>query len=458
MSYLEKLKITFVVIVLGVFSLVPDTLWAADEYLKSAHGSSVARSVMVTANYATGNCAHCHEMHASLAGSEPLPDTDPGGAGPSAYTLFADNFNTSATGGPYLMSDNFCFYCHSFSSTLQTLTNADYSETFGGGSGGVQGIMDAMNQGGAYHNLGDIHTFMNDNSGDFPWYDTTYSNPCNACHNPHLAKKNYDDFSAPLSSALSKPSDHFNLWGESDTMATYSAANAGDYEAPYSNSGTEARESDGTVVAAGSDSSAQDSKTPDYVGFCTTCHNTNYSSITSTTLGTLRTIDWSSSGDKHGSLARDHVDQPTDTSFLAREPYATASSTNSNFLLSCLDCHEPHGSSSVTLIRNRANGEDLEGAVTSTEDMGNLCKRCHEDDSFYGGTAGRWRYSHHDEPNEAPYPGPPASCAGCHTTAWATTIAGSKPRIWCHLCHFHGSDDSWMDSVRSSVTTYRKTF
>lgn len=443
MSYRQGLIHFSLLSVLALSVLSAGELRAGD-YLISAHGASasgVARPAMT--GYATGNCAHCHEMHASLAGSEPAPV----GGAPSPYTLFATNFNTGAVPGNYAIADNVCFFCHSAAASVQAVVNADYSTTFGGGTAGTlpQYIMEAFNQ-ASFHGLTDIQTFMTTGAGAAmaPWY-TSFSNPCNACHNPHLAKRNYQDFTAPLSSAISKPSDHFSLWGESETMSSYSG-----YEVPYANAGTAAREPDGTVVVAGGDSSGQAAKTPDYVGFCTDCH-TSTSAIPSTTLTTLRPINWLATGDKHGGRSRDG-------GLDIRNPYAAVAGTKSNFVLSCLDCHEPHGSRSIMLIRARANGENLETSVASTNDMGPLCKRCHKDDAAaVGGSANQWRYTHHDS-SDAPYPGPPASCARCHNTTYGTAIPGSRPRIYCGFCHFHGSDDSWMDVVDSGLTTHRKTF
>jgi len=49
----------------------------AGPYLDSAHGNSsygVKRSITKLSDYARGNCAHCHEMHASIGGlSQSLP-------------------------------------------------------------------------------------------------------------------------------------------------------------------------------------------------------------------------------------------------------------------------------------------------------------------------------------------------------------------------------------------------
>ncbi len=52
----------------------------AGDYTNSAHGNStigVDRSSIDSkySAYSNGNCAHCHEAHASLCGVEPEPDT-----------------------------------------------------------------------------------------------------------------------------------------------------------------------------------------------------------------------------------------------------------------------------------------------------------------------------------------------------------------------------------------------
>ncbi|MGV1100004.1 hypothetical protein ACUUL3_11430 [Thiovibrio sp. JS02] len=402
----------------------------AGDYLVSAHGSTdagVNRGVTSTAGYGRGNCGHCHEMHASLEGQEPAP----AGGAPSDYAVFAKNFDTAFTAKPYTEASNFCFYCHNSPGSAQTVTNSDYGTTFGGGSGGPASILAAFNQ-ASYHNLNDIRTFVRDNSGVYPAF-TDSSNPCNACHNPHLAKRNWVSTLTgfPLNSAISKPSAHFGLWGESETMASHVS-----YEAPYS-SGTN-REPAGVGDADGSN-------TPDYVGFCTDCHN-SANTIWSTSLGRdLRPIDWSGSaeGEKHGGYARD-------VGIISRNPFAAAAGAKSNFILSCLDCHEPHGSPNIMLLRRRINGEDLEGTVTTVDSsvLGYVCRRCHQDDLIANaGTTvfNKWRYVHHDAADR-PYVRQ-AVCTTCH-------IYGQGFPIPCGFCHGHGMTDSWVPSQ----VTGRKTF
>ncbi len=380
----------------------------AGSYAVSAHGDTsngVNRSSVSSQGYVQGNCAHCHEMHASIVGSEPTPVN----SAPSPYAVFSQNFNTAVDVGPYQESDNFCFYCHNDLGSAQAVTNYDYSEVFGCATGGQVSILDAFNQ-TSYHNLGDIYSFAKLN---FSWF-TDDSNPCDACHNPHLAKRNWSDPDDPLLSAISKPSDHFDLWGTTQLMSTYS------YESPYC-SGT-SREPAGVGATDGSE-------TPDYVGFCTDCHNST-NTIYSTSLGgNLKTIDWGSSGDKHGQR---NMDGGLDI----EGPY----SSTGGYVLSCLDCHEPHGSPNIMLIRRRVNGGDLGGAINtySSNQWKYICTRCHEDDYDAGAGTGeqyRWKYVHHYS-SDRPYVA--SGCQNCH----ATCLSMDCSPIDCDQCHYHGAVDS----------------
>jgi len=80
----------------------PITPSLAGTYISSAHGgSSNAASgkgvVRLAGTISPGNCAHCHEQHASIGGVEPAP-VKPGA---SNYLLFAD-----------LAGNVMCNYCH----------------------------------------------------------------------------------------------------------------------------------------------------------------------------------------------------------------------------------------------------------------------------------------------------------------------------------------------------------
>lgn len=419
-------------------SLVPGMVWVvclavpamAGPYRDSAHGSDLfgANRSAIDAKYtayATGNCAHCHEMHASLDGAEPAPVS-----GPAAHALFAANFNTDRMQNNYLEADNFCFSCHSDTAGPQVI-NQDYSGAFGGATPGTgpQSILAAFNQ-TSYHNLYDIWNYLRTNSS-WPWFGTA-SNPCSGCHNPHLAKRNWDSAQPgfPLLSAISRPGSPRTLWGESEVMSSYFS-----YEAPYAIVGV--REPAGFGDPSGAN-------TPDYVGFCGNCHSP-LNVLWSTTLNReIKKIDWGATGplrDKHGATSRDNENQ-------LREPYASAAALKSNFVLSCLDCHESHGSENIMLLRRRVNGEDMEGAVSSTDAMGYACRRCHADDlAAAAGTnqENRWQYVHHGRAG-APYA--ESGCESCHAGG-----DGNVP-IACGNCHGHGMDDSWA----GALATGRKTF
>jgi hypothetical protein len=429
-AYLPSLCIIF----LAPFLYLPAQ---AGPYTDSAHGNGsfgVKRSGDSLLNYAKGNCGHCHEQHASIDGDEPEPYS--GDATASPFALFGDNFNTSATTSPYQQSHNFCFYCHTNSSSLQsggiTNYNRDYAATFGGyTTNSPLGIFEAFNQ-HSYHNLSDIWDFSKTN---FPSFFTSTSNPCTGCHNPHLARRNKENEKDPSYTAISKPSDHANLWGN-DAAEKMDAASGNKYMAPY-HYNPNTYEPDATNINNGS-------LTPDYNAFCTDCHSVT-NTIDSTTLGrTLYKISWytlggdaSTAGDKHGkNSATDYPERIN--------PYGA---TN-GWVLSCLDCHEPHGSPSSFLIRREVNGTVTTTAVhtaatspTGTSNLELLCAKCHNSN---------WHDIHHTQPSTEP-PYNKGNCTDyCHMSA-----DRPPPRIPCERCHYHGS---YVTNCDLTAPAIRKTF
>ncbi|MBI4972687.1 MAG: hypothetical protein HZC16_02580 [Candidatus Omnitrophica bacterium] len=79
--------------------------------------------------YAAGECAHCHEPHASFGGTEPAPNTAGTDAGPDPYLLMKD-YN-SATAGTYT---NLCLYCHNNISMNSQTTGYGYWGFYQGGT------------------------------------------------------------------------------------------------------------------------------------------------------------------------------------------------------------------------------------------------------------------------------------------------------------------------------------
>ena len=387
----------------------------AGNYKDSAHGDNthgVERTS--TSQYATGNCAHCHEQHASISGVEPTPDSGDA-AGPGVNCVFAQNFNISKTTGPYIPDDNFCFYCHTNMSSVQSggIVNNEFSCVFGSYSPALAGgILDAFNlsankTNGSYHNLYDIWRFAKSRFNFFK----DESNPCVACHNPHLAKRNKANTTDPAYSVLSLPSDHNNLWGDSadssERMSRYTT-----YRPPYYNS-TATYEPDGSAIHNGS-------KMPDYNTFCLDCHQHEVPSTRTTSMhpdttpGYLTAIDWGASGDMHGGRPRiNSVDGMAENQTgTILNPYHD--SPDSNYVLSCMDCHEPHGSVLVSarpssyLLRKKVNNNVVEGCGILVENFceTDFCGSCHTFDHC----------------------GADQSCFECHYHGGVGTGAG-----WCDI-------------------------
>jgi hypothetical protein len=449
--------------------LYPDRA-SSGPYLDSAHGNTsygVKRSATgFPADYAKGNCAHCHEQHASIGGAEP----DPAG-GPDKFLLMSPNFS-GKTVIPYIQSDSVCFYCHYGSGTLQSpaFNNYSYSITFGGNPDATpNNIFNTFNS-TSYHNLYDVYRFIAGLSGSksFPNFPAD-SNPCSGCHNVHIAKKScgkpagsYD----PTKSAISRPTGHDSLWGDDD-IERLKTNFTSYYQSPYWY-GSWNYEPNNSPVYDGSN-------LPDYNTFCTDCHN-NTNIIYSTALGRyLRAIDWvtpggETGGDKHGKNdATNGID--------IDNPYASSPlGISVGFVLACTDCHEPHGAPNVMLIRQVVNGGVLYRTISSvtptagdctppfpagSKELGYLCNRCHMDDAdAFGGTANKWCYIHH-ESTDRPYP--LNQCGFCHSGGDGGGGGGesmscetvSRNPINCNCCHFHGSDDNAAPDGRR---TNRRTF
>jgi predicted CXXCH cytochrome family protein len=352
---------------------------SAGPYLDSAHGDTTAgvnrsgMEVTTGLGYTRGNCAHCHEQHASIEGTEPSPT-----GGPDNYALFYDNFVNQ--------TDGLCLQCHVASGGEQigNIVNRSYSYRAGGWtSDTVNDILTAFSftiAPASSHDLSAIQTLLDGN-----WGYTTDSNPCTACHNPHAVQG--DPLNSPNSPKtstrgwpISRPSEHTNspwdLWGNNYTspgagngerMDNYTA----NYQAPFrSHGGTPASlEPIGDPIASPATAA---SNTTDFVTFCLDCHVN--------AIGGVSAIDWSSAtGDIHGARARTATfDKGTVQSALS--PYTETSATTPNYVLSCLDCHEPHGSPSFALLRAEVNGIAITQPVDSTNLNNNaaaFCGACH---------------------------------------------------------------------------------
>ncbi|WP_456395859.1 hypothetical protein, partial [Desulfurobacterium sp.] len=142
-------------------------------------------------------------------------------------------------------------------------------------------------------------------------------------------------------------------------------------------------------------------------------------------------------------------------------PYSTTTlpvdANGAGFVLSCMDCHEAHGSKNLylnlNLIREEVNGKNVNFNGEDNQ-MGWLCRACHKDDHSYDSSQPKntWHHIHHGAGptiKDPPYPNP-RRCPSCHGRPFKA--------IKCINCHFHRSTDSWLQSVAPEYYTGRRTF
>ena len=369
--------------------------WHRAKYTKSAHGSSSfgvkRKSGTSTADYATGNCAHCHEQHASIGGSSHTA---------YAFGLFAPNDPTSQT-------DNFCFQCHKGVGSIQHggITNYTYSKNFGGGTQTFTTIYDAFNPtSGATpssHDLSDVQNFAVNIHRGLGF--TSNTNACVVCHDVHTAQQNWpvivNQTLGGVNTAIRRARDYAerrtNLWGDEnqttsgykERMIDYTTR----YQAPFY--GTPGDPVLGPFEPA-NDTTADGSNLPNFKDYCSgVCHGRSdvYSTERSRN---LYEIDWGSSGDFHG---RNHDDTPGGGFGYTIAPF---NNEGKNYVLSCTDCHEPHGSENEWLLRTCVNGKD-NISVPSSGKWWNFCTACHV-------LTGATDMYHQPDPPAAP------PCPTCH--------------------------------------------
>lgn len=162
-SHAKSLGIGFTVSCL-FFVLYCRPLLAGD-YLNSSHGngtSGVDRS-SIDARYnmhSKGNCAHCHEQHASLEGTEPNPVN----TGPSPYGAFATE-------------QNLCFECHDADGP----SSIDIWTEFN-----LPGANKSKHGGNLMELYDDRHLAHESTKFDFLGASARHAE-CTDCHNPHKA-------------------------------------------------------------------------------------------------------------------------------------------------------------------------------------------------------------------------------------------------------------------------------
>ena len=122
--------------------------------------------------------------------------------------------------------------------------------------------------------------------------------------------------------------------------------------------------------------------------------------------GNLTKIDWATTGDHHGKLHDPGLD-PIERGYTV-PPYGNDSY---NYVLSCTDCHETHGSENEWLLRTSVNGKD-NITMEWAGDWWEFCTACH---------------------------GLTASTTTYHADKWEAY----SPK--CPVCHEHGNDPDMND-------------
>jgi len=425
-------------------------------YLDSAHGNTsygvIRNAPGFPADYSKGNCAYCHEQHASIGGTEPNPT-----GGPDKYALFYSNYISQ--------TDGFCLECHTDTSPYQTggLVNRSYGYRAGGYTADtLNDVKEAFSfiTPATSHNLADIITFINGR-----WGYTSDSNGCAACHNPHRAKgdpanspngskssvtRSYSPVSR--TSLHSRDNNAWGLWGanSSERMNFYASSKGGFYQAPYFYGSSSTFEPDGSGTQDGSN--LTDSPT-----FCTDCHNGSnviYGHTivhTDPTGGPLRTGDnlyqFDFSQEMHGGYAANYCHGTTTNLFVP--PY-DGFRCPQNYVLSCTDCHEPHGSPNNYLVRNEVNngaplavthyGDFPDSGETSgyySKEWINLCEKCHT--HLYADGI----HTHPNSVTQFPAQFQNLQCGTGGTSGgfccYCHSVHGGPMYRNCQNCHFHGN-------------------
>jgi len=339
-----------------------------------------------------GDCTHCHETF------------DPSICGLNNYLLFYDDWISKG--------DLFCYECH----RTGEVTNYPYCVTFGGRGAFYANIKKQFTNAfstfaecGSKHHLGRIWLVIKDNANNWGFNDDP--DPCVACHNPHAAQKNHPvaiDGEGKLNTAIRRPSHYKStnsadlLWGDdaNERMSSYAISVGGTYQAPYY-----ADTTSGRYEPDGSTSEPVDgwgSNTPDYVTFCLDCHQ--YTQYDAERGAAVKVINWSQ--DIHGEVQANTCNTSLPYEGTTKDPYTDP---GANYVLSCLDCHEPHGTyKRLHLIRRMINGQlvdadspDAWDACDSDPvDKSGICTPCHNWPHDDWGSC----YGCHRFPNGA-YPG-----------------------------------------------------
>ncbi len=291
------------------------------------------------------------------------------------------------TDNPASQTDNLCFECHKGSGSVQDggLINNDYGATFGGGEPMFGNIYDAFNPSGMYASSHDLAT-MQDYAKESDWgsWVTDDTNACLACHDPHLSQKNFPvqiNANGGVGTAIRRGDDvndyPGDVWGDEPEVISGRPEIMSDwtsdylYQAPLRGDSGYEPGPPGSIVEDGSN-------LPNFVEACAgTCHKKNDVPHYDPVNWILHTTkEWKGNPSRHGQ-ARAMGGFFGDF----QEPYLEA--FRGSYVLSCTDCHEPHGSTNPTLLRATVNGvSELSTGGPGYSEYGGYwydwCQACHD--------------------------------------------------------------------------------
>ncbi|MEN8262176.1 MAG: LamG-like jellyroll fold domain-containing protein [Nitrospirota bacterium] len=425
-------------------------------YSSSAHGTAIGSL----------KCTDCHDVHGAAAGqsaSVQYPGMTTANQETLCYQCHKDqasggiqNFAVTGFRGTHdgaddqltVLTDSTAKYAGILINVLSgwtvynltdgskgTITDHNLTQitTSGFLSGGIENDWD---NGDAYHiaMIDDIQQAFNLSSSHnlgtgFDLGSNNYTLECVSCHNVHLVTGKHWDADQGKS-PVTRFASNLDVWGDEsgEKMQDFAFGTANGYYQP-----PEGDHFTGTEL-------------PDYVTFCTDCHSQLVLGVVGQD-GTGHGINWGQAGifgpyvitDKHGlplsgqSAAGGCPDtyycdktnnyprttyngwpsSPPWPMYMAGRgranwtlmPYDTAErfAGVKNYVLSCTDCHEAHGSATV----RRMGRAITNGATASINVMGNFCSNCH----FMNG-------GHHNIPQGG------CGNGGCHGS-WSPTTNDS---------------------------------
>ncbi|MBU0484595.1 MAG: cytochrome c3 family protein [Proteobacteria bacterium] len=367
---LLSVSVIFLFVCLGISIFAGDLF--AGLYLDSGHGGSNVggQGVIRLVGYAAGNCAHCHEQHASIGGSEPVPNDSKA----SERLLFSD-LKTSG------YDDNdFCLYCH------------------GGTIGFSNGEDDIAAQFSKAPNLQhDPGTNKSLNLVNGPV-------TCLKCHNPHVAQ------SSPPTNTHDEAVDGNLVTGPGSTVVSGALQGVSGVSASW-------------VVPTAPDPGAENLSNPTYTDIdpitmeyelCLKCHSTEESASPNplTPLGgqfnpnnyathPIATTAW-----KNTWLV-------TNAGSGMKAPWNTAVDQS----MYCSDCHGSDGSGSPAVGPHGSTNAYILKAVGPGVSYDNLCVSCHNTLAAGGTSWGGGATGHHNPQHQEPIN--PLGCVACHGGSFA---------------------------------------